>query len=877
MSGGTSSATRCAMLFLILVHPPDHTRRLAPADVHPRPHAPHVRGGRRADRREGPRRRAARRATSCRASARSPRRWRSAARRCARRSRCSSTPGCSRSAAARAAGCSSPPTSCPSSSCASASSMRLGEVAAVLEARRLLEPRVAQLAAVRAERGRLRARWSASIEAMRAARRRAATRAGDEDRFLQLDVQFHLALARAARQPDGRDAHAHAVPPARDRARHGDARAARPRVDDRDPRAHARRACARATSTRSRRSWTSTSASSSARGRRRPRGRSCVHCLTSWYRCPPTSVVRCPDQLRSGRRPRGEDGRPGRAASERARRRRRRRDRAPAARPVKLARPETSRWRTSTCSSRARSSSRASRRSCACCSTSTAPTARRGLHTATFVSGYQGSPLGGFDKELMRLARARRRARACTSRPASTRSSPRPPSTARSSSTNLPGPQLRRRGRRLVRQEPRASTARWTRCATPTSPAPTPTAARSRSSATTRAASPRRCPAPPRRRSPRCTCRRSSRARCRRSSTSACTRSPARARPGLWSALKIVTNVADAAGTAQVWPERVAPVMPTVECDGAPVPPHAQRQPARAGVAGARAHAVRRRAWSSRASTRALNQLNPISRARRATPGSGSSPRARSTTSCVQALRDLGLDQRDLERAGVRLLKVGMLYPLDREALPRLRPRPRRDPRRRGEAPVPRDRAARRALRRRPTRRASSASATSTAPRCSRRVRARRRRDRAAPSPRGSSSASTGDRLDARVERDRGAPRRARARAPLPLARTPFFCSGCPHNTSTANPDDTLLGAGIGCHTMVLLAPEGKGTITGITQMGGEGAQWVGMQPFTDADALRPEPRRRHVPPLRLAGDPLRRRRRAPTSPTSCSTTTPSR
>ena len=76
--------------------------------------------------------------------------------------------------------------------------------------------------------------------------------------------------------------------------------------------------------------------------------------------------------------------------------------------------------------------------------------------------------------------------------------------------------------------------------------------------------------------------------------------------------------------------------------------------------------------------------------------------------------------------------------------------------------------------------------------------------------------------------------RSALRRAPLPLARTPFFCSGCPHNTSTVNPDDTLLGVGIGCHTMVLLSPEGKGTVTGITQMGGEGAQFVGIQPFTE-------------------------------------------
>src|SRR4051812_32784737 len=89
------------------------------------------------------------------------------------------------------------------------------------------------------------------------------------------------------------------------------------------------------------------------------------------------------------------------------------------------------------------------------------------------------------------------------------------------------------------------------------------------------------------------------------------------------------------------------------------------------------------------------------------------------------------------------------------------------------------------------------------------------------------------DSVDARVALIEA--RRATTQRTVPtLARTPMFCSGCPHNTSTANPDDTLLGAGIGCHTMILLAPGGKGTITGITQMGGEGAQFVGMKDFTD-------------------------------------------
>jgi indolepyruvate ferredoxin oxidoreductase len=78
-----------------------------------------------------------------------------------------------------------------------------------------------------------------------------------------------------------------------------------------------------------------------------------------------------------------------------------------------------------------------------------------------------------------------------------------------------------------------------------------------------------------------------------------------------------------------------------------------------------------------------------------------------------------------------------------------------------------------------------------------------------------------------------------RPRIPLTVNRTPFYCSGCPHNTSTRADPDTLVGGGIGCHAMVAMMDEDRvGDIVGLTQMGGEGAQWIGISPFIDRDHL---------------------------------------
>ncbi|HEX9559236.1 MAG TPA: indolepyruvate ferredoxin oxidoreductase family protein, partial [Reyranella sp.] len=69
------------------------------------------------------------------------------------------------------------------------------------------------------------------------------------------------------------------------------------------------------------------------------------------------------------------------------------------------------------------------------------------------------------------------------------------------------------------------------------------------------------------------------------------------------------------------------------------------------------------------------------------------------------------------------------------------------------------------------------------------------------------------------------------AAPPAKVARTPFFCSGCPHNTSTRVPEGSRAMAGIGCHGMAIWMPERRTAL--ISHMGGEGVGWIGQAPFS--------------------------------------------
>ena len=85
------------------------------------------------------------------------------------------------------------------------------------------------------------------------------------------------------------------------------------------------------------------------------------------------------------------------------------------------------------------------------------------------------------------------------------------------------------------------------------------------------------------------------------------------------------------------------------------------------------------------------------------------------------------------------------------------------------------------------------------------------------------------DELAANVARLKSA-QRALAETTDVALRTPYFCSGCPHNTSTRVPEGSRAYAGIGCHYMAQWMDR---KTLGYTQMGGEGANWIGEAPFS--------------------------------------------
>ena len=202
------------------------------------------------------------------------------------------------------------------------------------------------------------------------------------------------------------------------------------------------------------------------------------------------------------------------------------------------------------------------------------------------------------------------------------------------------------------------------------------------------------------------------------------------------------------------------------------------------------------------------------------------------------ALRDIGLDDRALQRAGIRLLKLGLIYPLAPELLGEFADGLDEilviEEKRAfietlckealyGSANMPRIYGKKDDKGERLTRADYELDADEITRILGRFLRGRINTENAeAAAP--------------RLERRLREIERAGASAALPiLGRQPYFCSGCPHNRSTVVPAGSLAGAGIGCHTLAILMERDT---AGVTQMGGEGANWVGAETFTDMPHL---------------------------------------
>ena len=294
---------------------------------------------------------------------------------------------------------------------------------------------------------------------------------------------------------------------------------------------------------------------------------------------------------------------------------------------------------------------------------------------------------------------------------------------------------------------------------------------------------------------------------------------------GLWTSLKIVTSVADAAGTAEVAPERVTPILPVIEWEGRPF----EYTPNGNMLAPASLEMERTLLGPRTETALAYARENGVNRIERFGSDAwiGILAAGKSYYDLRQALTDMGLGDAELARAGVRILHPGMIWPLDPQAVTEFAA---------GLDEIVVVEEKRPFLERQVK---EILYGVSRAPR----VLGKQILPAEGELDADTIARAVGNRLlqYVRIESVEARLRKladtASRPVPLPMAaRTPFFCSGCPHNSSTPAPDGTLVGAGIGCHTMILLNPEGRGDITGITQMGGEGAQWIGMAPFIDAD-----------------------------------------
>ncbi|MEU8171875.1 indolepyruvate ferredoxin oxidoreductase family protein [Microbispora hainanensis] len=291
---------------------------------------------------------------------------------------------------------------------------------------------------------------------------------------------------------------------------------------------------------------------------------------------------------------------------------------------------------------------------------------------------------------------------------------------------------------------------------------------------------------------------------------------------GLWAGLKIVADVADSSATVDLG------VLRETIRTGVPVPERADRgaPPTLVGPASLDAEhdMLTRRLGLARAYARA-HGLNRITHdAPRATTGLLAS--GTSYAVVQRALADLGLDEAAMDHLGLRLIRLAMPFPLAYDDLAAMTDGLDR-------VLVVEDKVPFLEGHLKQALYDSASRNTGQRPDVLGRELLTARGTLGAEDVAGALATCLGpDRLPRQTAILTSAVPKRRT-LPLVAARTPYFCSGCPHNASTRASDDTLVGVGIGCHAMIALDGNGRGRQIGMTQMGGEGAQWFGLAPFT--------------------------------------------
>ncbi|GAA2881234.1 indolepyruvate ferredoxin oxidoreductase family protein [Pseudonocardia halophobica] len=300
---------------------------------------------------------------------------------------------------------------------------------------------------------------------------------------------------------------------------------------------------------------------------------------------------------------------------------------------------------------------------------------------------------------------------------------------------------------------------------------------------------------------------------------------------GCWVAMKLIGQLCDGGQTIDLDPERLKIVVPEFEIDGRPFRKWQDHAFFPGKVVETERHVFTERHPAAVAYAK-VNGLNEI-KIRGPHDTLGLVTAGKSYADTLQALRDLGIGEDDLRAAGVRLVKIGAIYPLDAEFV-------RESTRDLDEVVVVEEK--------RPILEDAIKVVLCNVASGPRVHGKRDLEGRVRFAEYGSLDADAVARglapvlrprlreqiiLDRRTEQLEAVKARDYSSN---LKRSPNYCSGCPHNVSTIVPEGRVAWGAPGCHIFAAVMDQPERQIDATFPLGGEGVAWIGLSPFTDLE-----------------------------------------